>query len=250
MVAGGEGAHVRVAVVIPTHDRADMLGDALASVAAQSERCEAYVYDDGSTDDTYSVASRFDCAYLKREHGGSVTTAFNRAVEWVLSRSEAPYIAWLGSDDAYARDAVRLRADALDAQAEAGIVFSGLRFVSASRWPSRRGTDHGIDVTRYTPGDISTFSRNVLTGTALFRREAWIPWREEIRLGGADLLWVYEQVTRGLRVGYVDASLYYLRKHDGRNITRWRGTDDEVRQAERRVYRRLVREIREEHGYG
>lgn len=37
---------------------------------------------------------------------------------------------------------------------------------------------------------------------------------------------------------------------DGRNIARWRGTDDEVRQAERRVYRRLVREIREEHGYG
>ena len=240
---------MRVAVVIPTHDRADMLGDALASLAAQSERCEAYVYDDGSTDDTYEVASRFDCAYLKREHGGSVTTAFNRAVEWVLSRSEAPYIAWLGSDDAYARDAVRLRADALDAQAEAGIVFSGLRFVSASRWPSRRGTDHGIDVTRYTPGDLSTFSRNVLTGTALFRREAWIPWREEIRLGGADLLWVYEQVTRGVGVTYVPQTLYFCRKHEGRNIQRWRSLDQSVKDAEAVRYREIADEIRRDHGF-
>lgn len=235
---------MRVAVVIPTYNRADMLGDALASLAEQTERCEVYVYDDGSTDDTFAVASRFDCAYLRGEHGDGVTSAFNRAVAWALSRTEAPYIAWLGSDDAYAPEAVRLRADALDAHQEAGIVFSGLRFVGASRWLSKRGIDHSIDVGRYTPGVLSTFSGNVLTGTAMFRREVWIPWREEIRMGGADLLWVYEQVTRGVGMGYVPQTLYYCRRHDGRNIYRWRGADPAAKHAEAVRYQALVDEIR------
>lgn len=239
----------RAAVIIPTYQRGHMLADALASLDAQDEPCEVYVYDDGSTDDTAEIALAHGATYTRAPHGGSVTVARNAAVAWVLTITRAPYIAMLDSDDAYASDAVRRRADALDT-GTCDMVFSGIRFCRAPLFAKREGLDRHIDISRYAPGDFDSFDRNVHTATVMMHRDLWIPWREEIRLGGADLLWVYEQVTRGLRVGYVDAILYYLRKHDGRNIARWRGTDDDVRQAERRVYRRLVREIREEHGYG
>ena len=240
----------RVAVVIPTYNRAAMLGDALASLDAQDEPCEVYVYDDGSEDDTARVARKHGACYIRAEHGGSVTISRNRAIAWALSKTQAPYIASLDSDDALARDAVRLKADHLDSHPDCGLVFTGLRFVSASRWKSKRGIDRRIDVSRYTPGDFSTFDRNVATGTVAFRRECWIPWREEIRLGGADLLWVYEQVTRGIGVGYIDKPLYYLRKHEGRNIYRWRGTEQAARDEERTRYIALVEAIGREHGYG
>lgn len=247
----------RMAVVIPTYNRAHMLGDALASLAAQDEACEVYVYDDGSTDGTEALVSAHpSVVYARGEHAG-ITAAFNRAVSLALSRSGAPYIAWLGSDDAYAQGAVRLRADHLDAHPEHGIVCTGLRFVGAHRWGSKRGTDHRIDVGRYAPARLDTFSRNVHTGsrnvhtgTAAFRREAWIPWREECGLGGADLLWLYEQVTRGVRVGYVDATLYYCRKHDGRNIHAWRAADKAEYAAHHERYMGLVEAIAREHGYG
>lgn len=242
-------ALTRVAVVIPTYDRAAMLDDALTSLDAQHEPCEVYVYDDGSTDDTARVARKHGAAYTRCEHGGSVTVARNRAIAWALTQTRAPYIAGLDSDDAYTPDAVRAKADYLDAHPECGMVFTGIRFISASRWGSRRGIDRRIDVDRYTPGDFATFDRNVLTGTVAFRRELWTPWREDIRLGGADLLWVYEQVTRGVRAGYIDRTLYHLRKHEGRNIYRWRATDDDARAVERARYKRLVYAIAKEHGY-
>ncbi len=105
-------------------------------------------------------------------------------------------------------------------------------------------------MSRYTPARLDTFSRNVHTGTAAFRREDWIPWREECVLGGADLLWLYEQVTRGVGVGYVDAVLYHCRKHDGRNIHAWRGTPKAAYDAHHERYMGLVEAIAREHGYG
>ncbi|MGH2934168.1 MAG: glycosyltransferase family 2 protein [Gaiellaceae bacterium] len=46
-----------IAVVIPTHDRADLLARALASVWSHERRPdEVVIVDDGSTDDTAGVA--------------------------------------------------------------------------------------------------------------------------------------------------------------------------------------------------
>ena len=126
---GRPRSSARCAVVIPSYNRAHMIGDALVSLLAQTERCEVYVYDDGSTDDTAAVVARYPGVhYLAGPHKG-MTPAFNAAVAWAIADSACPYIAWLGSDDTYTSDSVQARADLL-ASSGAYVVFSGLTFVA------------------------------------------------------------------------------------------------------------------------
>jgi glycosyltransferase involved in cell wall biosynthesis len=83
------------AVVIPVHNRADLLEAALASVAAQTlPPAEVIVVDDGSTDGSAAVAERFGATVLRQPPGG-VSAARNRG----LAASSAPYVAFLDSDD-------------------------------------------------------------------------------------------------------------------------------------------------------
>ena len=74
----------RVTVVIPTHNRADLLTCAIESVLSQTaaDRCDIVVVDDGSTDQTPEVAARLRAAgslrapIESRSIGGPPTPAF------------------------------------------------------------------------------------------------------------------------------------------------------------------------------
>ena len=60
-----------IAVVIPCYQQAAFLAEAIESVLAQSERAdEVLVVDDGSTDDTGTIAARFPVRYIRRPIGG------------------------------------------------------------------------------------------------------------------------------------------------------------------------------------
>jgi hypothetical protein len=83
------------AVVIPVHDRADLLALALMSVAAQTLRpAEVIVVDDGSTDGSAAVAEASGATVLRQPASG-VSAARNRG----LATASAPFVAFLDSDD-------------------------------------------------------------------------------------------------------------------------------------------------------
>ncbi len=86
-----------VSVVIPTHNRWPMVGEAVDSVLAQSYRdFELIVVDDGSTDETADQLSRYPFAIrlVSRPRKG-VAAARNFGVSLATGR----YIAFLDSDD-------------------------------------------------------------------------------------------------------------------------------------------------------
>jgi glycosyltransferase involved in cell wall biosynthesis len=73
----------RFSVLIPTFERADLLGQAIESALGQThDDREIVVIDDGSTDDTRSVAARYEPAirYLRQENRGKAA-ALNFGVE-------------------------------------------------------------------------------------------------------------------------------------------------------------------------
>jgi glycosyltransferase involved in cell wall biosynthesis len=87
-----------VSVIIPTHNRADVLGRAVASVLAQAwTDFELIVIDDGSTDHTAAVLAEFDDPRLTGMHqeNKGVSAARNLGIR----ASSGRFIALLDSDD-------------------------------------------------------------------------------------------------------------------------------------------------------
>jgi len=87
-----------VSIVMPTHDRATLIGEAITSVLEQTyENWELLVCDDGSTDGTSEVVGRFldpRIKYAELAWGGAA-----RARNFGLSEATGEIIAYLDSDN-------------------------------------------------------------------------------------------------------------------------------------------------------
>lgn len=89
-----------ISVIIPTYNRAAYIAGAIESVLGQKD-CkwpfEVIVVDDGSTDDTEQVLSRFKdkITYFKIPHSGKPAVARNAAI----AKAGGKFIAFLDSDD-------------------------------------------------------------------------------------------------------------------------------------------------------
>lgn len=119
----------RISVLLPTFNRANYIGEAIASVLAQSYGdFELIVVDDGSTDETCSrVASIADprIRYIYREHGG-VSKALNTA--WRAARGEL--VAMIGSDDVWLPHLFKTLLPLIDGKSELGLVYARAQAMS------------------------------------------------------------------------------------------------------------------------
>jgi glycosyltransferase involved in cell wall biosynthesis len=112
----------RVSVVIPTYNRAHLIGEAIMSVLKQTfTDFELIVVDDGSTDNTKEMVDSLKDPRIKyiyqNNHG--VAGAFNAGIK--ISTGE--YIAFLGSDDMLLENALEKGVNILDAHPESGFSY-------------------------------------------------------------------------------------------------------------------------------
>jgi glycosyltransferase involved in cell wall biosynthesis len=126
----------RVSVVIPTYNRAHIVGEAVASVLAQRfDDLEVVVVDDGSTDGTgAAIASVRDprLRYVAGRHAG-VAAARNLGVK----HARGELVAFLDSDDLWRADKLTHEVGFLGRHPEADAVFSDLEKLDGARtYPS------------------------------------------------------------------------------------------------------------------
>jgi glycosyltransferase involved in cell wall biosynthesis len=94
----------RVSVIIPTYNRAEVIGEAIDSVLAQTVPAhEVIVIDDGSTDGTAVILSRFRGKILLiRQPNGGAAAARNAGIR----SATGDWIAFLDSDDIWLADRI------------------------------------------------------------------------------------------------------------------------------------------------
>ena len=94
----GQGTPGLVSIIIPTYNRADLVGATIESALAQTyDHLELIVVDDGSVDDTRAVVARYTdprVQYFHKDNGG-----LSHARNFGLDRVAGEYIAFLDSDD-------------------------------------------------------------------------------------------------------------------------------------------------------
>jgi len=124
----------KVSVVIPTHNRAEVVGEAVESVLEQTYRdFEIIVVDDGSTDSTraavgpYLANHRDRVRYLWQENAGA-PAARNAG----MRVAAGDCVAFLDSDDLYLPRRLEVGMDALEAEPGCGASYVDARTLNAS----------------------------------------------------------------------------------------------------------------------
>jgi hypothetical protein len=201
-----------VSTIIPVHNRADLLREAVASVLAQTHRpIEIVIVDDGSTDDTAAVAHELAEAHdepivVIHQANAGPGAARQRGLE----RAEGAYIQFLDSDDLLLPTKFAAQVEALRRQPQCQICYGPSMEENHSIQPVRR-----VGPMRATGRPLDTLFPHLLverwwtTSSPLYRRDLldrigpWRPWINEedweydARAGatGARLAWVPEPVS-------------------------------------------------------
>lgn len=136
-----------VSAVIPTYNRGPVIGRAVASVRAQTyPAIEIIVIDDGSTDDTLPRLEAMagpSLRVLRTSVNGGASAARNLGI----AKARGELIAFLDADDEWLPDkTARQVARFEDAPASVGVVYCGIREVSADWPPIERPPRHRGDL--------------------------------------------------------------------------------------------------------
>jgi glycosyltransferase involved in cell wall biosynthesis len=112
-----------VSILIPAYNAETWIADTLRSAIAQTwPRKEIIVIDDGSTDQTLSVARKFesDGVLIMTQKNQGAASARNKA----FAASRGDYIQWLDADDLLAPDKVARQMELLDSRASKKTLLS------------------------------------------------------------------------------------------------------------------------------
>lgn len=206
----------RVSVLVPTFNRADLLGQALDSLLAQTiQPQQILVIDDGSLDGTQRLVHGYGDAveYLRKDNGGKAS-----ALNLGMTRVTGDFVWVFDDDDVALPTSIADHLEVFERQPDAGIVIarhywgttepSGeIRQQSESVWPA---VDEG-NVRLWLMHGCFTMLQGALIRTSSL--QAVGPYREELlRSQDYDMLL---RLVRRFPIGLLPKPTYIHRRHAG-----------------------------------
>ncbi|HKV39998.1 MAG TPA: glycosyltransferase [Blastocatellia bacterium] len=203
-----------ISAIIPTYNHGRFVAEAIESALGQTRRLdEVIVVDDGSTDDTGSVLSKYaDRINVIRQKNSGVAAARNRGAE----QASGDLLAFLDSDDRWHPEKIERQAGLFETNPRLGLVHCGVREID-ERGAGLREESAGLQGWVYK--DLLMFQRPVILGGG---SAALIPKDVFDAAGGFDpdlstsADWdLFYRVSRRYEVGFVPATLVDYRVHSG-----------------------------------
>jgi glycosyltransferase involved in cell wall biosynthesis len=159
-----------VSTIIPVHNRASMLREAVESVLGQTYRpIEIIIVDDGSTDDTGHESDSLRAAYsheirvIHKSNGGP-----GLAREAGRQEARGEFIQYLDSDDLLSPEKFEKQVSSLRNRPECGVAYGKTRFLSAQATENTAWKRTGERIASMFPSFLE--SRWWGTSTPLYRR--------------------------------------------------------------------------------
>lgn len=199
----------RITVIITCFNHAAFLGDAVGSVLRQTEpAAEIIVVDDGSTDDTATVAASYESVRYIRQHNQGPSAARNSG----LRAASTPFIVFLDADDTLESTALAIGKTHLLAHPDWAFVSGGHRRVTSDHRPL------GNEIRRVVhAGHFEALLRSnyiEMHATVMYRREALLRvggFNEALR--GTEDYDVYLRIAREFPVGSHAEVIASYRQH-------------------------------------
>lgn len=231
-----------VSVIVPCYNRAELVKEAVRSVAEPGLSLEILVVDDGSTEDVEGAVAGLGSVvrYLRTDHGGAA-----HARNAGMRAARGAYVAFLDSDDLYLPGKLALQVAFMEAHPEIGLVSTEVTafdekgvieerhlrsYHGAWRWSGwsyedvygEKGTIdwNGRPVTWHA-GDIFSFVLRgsvVMSNTVLFRRSLLerTGLQNEAYRYAQDYEFVVRLCKHG-RAAFLDVPTYLIRFHPGQH---------------------------------
>ena len=169
----------KISVIIPTYNRAHLIGRAIESVLHQTYHdLELIIIDDGSTDNTDDVINRFQqkdnrIIYLKHDKNKGGSAARNTGVK----ASRGKYISFLDSDDEWEPEKLKIETRILDDDKNLIICSTGYTFINEKN-------GRIIGTSKVQKGII--FQKTVLRGQGITTNDFIVDKGKVIKIGGFD----------------------------------------------------------------
>lgn len=136
----------KTSVIIPTHNRPELLPRAVESAQLAGSDLEVIIVDDASTDQTASVCQSLKgIKYVRVDRNQGVAGARNVG----LLHSEGEFVTFLDDDDLRLPDSIDLQARVLEENPEAGFVCGGMILMDQDYRPTGEVTGP-----RHPSGDV------------------------------------------------------------------------------------------------
>jgi glycosyltransferase involved in cell wall biosynthesis len=229
-----------VSTIIPVHNRAALLREAVSSVIGQSYRpIEVIIVDDGSTDDTPAAADALASGFpaqIRTLHQRNTGAGFAREAGRQSARGE--FIQYLDSDDLLLPDKFALQVAGLRANPSCGVAYGYTRYRHAGgRLEEQPWKGSGRRVEAMFPSFLQ--SRWWDTPTPLYRAsvcDAAGPWTD-LRI---EEDWEYDCriAALGTRLSFCEAYVAEVRDHDEGRLSR-----DDARNPDRLAHRARAHQL-------
>ena len=234
----------RVSVVVPTYNRAHVLGESLASLLAERDvDLEVVVVDDGSTDGTAALLARLGdprVRALQRPHAG-IAAARNAG----LAAARAPYVAFHDSDDRALPGRLAVPLAFLERHPDVGLVIQNGRMLPPEDDPAgteepwiKPGVARALAARPIGVAEVFRWNLGQLQGMCFTRQalEATGPLDPSFTI--LDDLDLVLRVTLRFRAVFLDVPAFAYRRHPA-GIARNR---ERIREEAIRLGEKLARE--------